>query len=163
MTTVRRSPEFRLGDRAQEAVRLAERQRYDLPPRPKGKIPDVPDDITELSDRDLMVRMTEMTRWAEHLAVQLALAEVDERNSEIVMERARALASLGAVKDVTERKAKVYESDEFIKAQEDYHERMAYRKLIGTFFGSADRWSSHYSRELTRRVNMEPRTRRADR
>ncbi len=78
------------------------------------------------------------------------------------MEKERALASLGTVKDVTERKAKVYESEQFIAAQQTYQERMAYRKLVQVLFENTDRWSSLLSRELTRRVNMEPRTRRSN-
>lgn len=162
-TTVRRVPQFRLGDRALEAKRLAERQRYELPDRPGKALPQVPDDITELDDRSLIAMMTLLTRWAEHLGVQLAMAEVDERWAEAAMDKERALASLGSVKDVTERKAKAYESEAFIKAQEDYHERMAYRKLVSVLHDNADRWSALLSRELTRRVNLESRTRRADR
>lgn len=162
-TRVSRSPEYRLGERAAEAKRQAKRQRYHLPPRPDGEPPRVPDDVTELDDRDLMTLMTRWTRWTEHLGVQLAMAEVDERSAAEDRDRERALASLGRVKDVTERKAKVYESGQFIDAEDKYQERMAYRKLVSVFYEGANLWSSLLSRELTRRVNLEPRTRRADR
>jgi hypothetical protein len=162
-TRIQRPPAFRLGDRALEAKRQAEKQRYHLPERPEGQMPRVPDDITEMRDRELVVLMTQVTRWAEHLAVQLAMAEVDERWADSAREKERALASLGRVKDVTERKAKAYESEAFLAADDTYHEAMAYRKLVSVLYENADRWSALLSRELTRRVNMEPRTRRADR
>ena len=163
-TTVRRAPSFRLGDRALEARRQVERQRYDLPPRPKEKIPEVPDDITALEDQPLIELMTLLTRWAEHLSVQLAMAEVDERWAEAGMEKERALALLdGSAKDVTQRKAKAYESMSYLEAEEKYHEAMAYRKLVGVLYNNADRWSALLSRELTRRVNRDPRERRAGR
>jgi hypothetical protein len=162
-TTVRRAPQFRLGDRALEAKRQAERQRYDLPDRPVEALPRVPDDITELEDRDLIGMMTLLTRWAEHLGVQLAMAEVDERWADAAMDKERALASLGKVRDVTERKAKAYESEAFIAAEEKYHEAMAYRKLVAVLYQNADRWSALLSRELTRRVNRDPRERRTER
>jgi hypothetical protein len=163
-TTVRRAPQFRLGDRALEAKRQAERQRYDLPPRPQERIPEVPDDITELGDRSLVAMMTLLTRWAEHLGVQLAMAEVDERWAEAAMEKERALALLdGTAKDVTQRKAKAYESEAYLEAEEKYHEAMAYRKLVSVLFTNAERWSALLSRDLTRRVNRDPRERRVDR
>jgi hypothetical protein len=163
VTTIRRPPQFRLGDRALEAKRQAERQQYDLPARPKDKIPTVPEDITALEDRELIALMTLLTRWAEHLGVQLAMAEVDERWAQAAMDKEKALASLGSVKDVTERKAKAYESPAFLEAEEKYHEAMAYRKLVDVLYQNAERWSSLLSRDLTRRVNRDPRERRADR
>jgi hypothetical protein len=162
-TVSRRAPQFRLADRALEAKRQAELQRYALPRRPKSPIPEVPDDITDLNDHDLIAMMTLLTRWAEHLGVQLAMAEVDERWAEASMDKERALASLGKVRDVTERKAKAYESEDFIEAEEKYHETMAYRKLVSVLYSNADRWSALLSRELTRRVNRDPRERRSGR
>ena len=164
VTTLRRAPQFRLRDRALEAKRQAERQRYDLPDRPREPLPKIPDDITELADEELVVMMTLLTRWAEHLGVQLAMAEVDERWAEAGMEKERAVALLdGSAKDVTQRKAKAYQSEEFLEAEEKYHEAMAYRKLVAVLFNNAERWSALLSRDLTRRVNREPRERRVNR
>jgi hypothetical protein len=164
VTTVRRAPQFHLGDRGLEAKRLAERQRYDLPARPEGPIPQVPDDLLDISDDQLLGLMTDFTRWAAHLSVQLALAEVDERWAEAEMERQRALALLGGTaKDVTRTKAAAYQSDVFLDAEQAYYERMAYRKLVAPLYANADRWAALLSRELTRRVNMESRSRRVDR
>ena len=160
----RRAPQFRLEDQALEAKRKVEQQQYTLPPRPEGPIPNVPDDITELGDPELIGLMTELTRWAEHLGVQLAMAEVDERWAEAAMEKNRALALLdGTAKDVTRSKAAAYKSEEYLNAEEKYQECMAYRKLVGVLFANADRWSALLSRELSRRVNIEPRTRRGNR
>lgn len=164
MTNVRRPVQFRLGDRALEAKRQAERQKYDLPARPVQPIPDVPDDITDLGDRELVQMMTDFTRWAEHLNVQLAMAEVDERWAETAMEKHRALALLeGTAKDVTRVKAAAYQSPEYLEAEQKYHECMAYRKLVGVLYTNADKWSALLSRELTRRVNRDPRERRSER
>lgn len=160
----RRAPQFRLEDRALEAKRQVESQQYVLPARPEGAIPEIPDDITELDDRHLIGLMTQLTRWAEHLGVQLALAEVDERWAEVAMDKSRALALLGGTaKDVTRSKAAAYQSEDFLKDEEKYQECMAYRKLVGVLFANTDKWSALLSRELTRRVNMEPRTRRGNR
>lgn len=164
MTTVRRAPQFHLGDRGLEAKRLAERQRYDLPGRPEGPIPEVPNDLLDIGDDQLIGLMTDFTRWASHLSVQLALAEVDERWAEAEMERHRALALLGGTaKDVTRTKAAAYQSEEYLEAEQAYYERMAYRKLVAPLYANADRWAALLSRELTRRVNAEPRSRRVDR
>lgn len=164
MTTVRRAPQFHLGDRGLEAKRMAERQRYDLPARPEGPIPEVPDDLIDLHDEELLGLMTQYTRWAAHLSVQLALAEVDERWAEAEMEKQRALALLGGTaKDVTRTKAAAYQSEDYLEAEKSYYERMAYRKLVAPLYANADRWAALLSRELTRRVNAEPRSRRVDR
>ena len=80
------------------------------------------------------------------------------------MEKCKALALLGGTaKDVTRTKAKAYESEDYLEAEEKYFEGMAYRKLVGVLYNNADRWSALLSRELTRRVNFAPRTGRADR
>lgn len=80
------------------------------------------------------------------------------------MEKSRALALLdGGAKDVTRTKAKAYESQDYLEAEEKYHEAMAYRKLIDVLYRNAERWSALLSRELTRRVNLDPRTRRTER
>lgn len=175
-TPQRRAPKFRLGDRASEAARQAERQRYDLPDRPGTAMPQVPDDVTDLGDRALVNLMTDLTRWAEHLGVQLALAEVDERWADAALDKEKALASLAGIEaDVdgglakqqahvaTRIKANAYKSQAVLEAEDKYHEAMAYRKLVGVLFTNAERWSSLLSRELTRRVNRDPRERRADR
>ena len=177
MTTLqRRAPQFRLGDHALEAKRQAERQKYDLPARPREPIPEVPEDITGLGDEDLIGLMTLLTRWSEHLGVQLAMAEVDERWAEAAMEKERAIASLAGTDSDLEAgvakahaytasraKAKAYESEDFLEAEEKYYEAMSYRKLVAVLYNNSERWSALLSRELTRRVNRDPRERRANR
>lgn len=158
-----RVPQFRLGDRALEAKRQADRQRYSLPDRPDEAIPTVPEDITDLADRELIRLMTLLTRWTEHLGVQVAMAEVDERWADAGVEKERALASLAGAKSVTESKARAYESESFLAAQDQYHEAMAYRKLVSVLYTNCERWSALLSRELTRRVNRDPRERRTER
>lgn len=80
------------------------------------------------------------------------------------MEREKALALLaGTAKDVTRTKASAYQSEGYLEAEKTYFERMAYRKLIAPLYANADRWSALLSRDLTRRVNSESRTRRVDR
>lgn len=92
------------------------------------------------------------------------MAEVDERWAEAAMEKARAVAHIAEkARDVTERKARAYQSEEYLDAESKYHEAMAYRKLVGVLFTNAERWSSLLSRDLTRRVNRDPRERRVDR
>lgn len=80
------------------------------------------------------------------------------------MEKQRALALLdGTARDVTRTKASAYKSESYLEAEQAYFERMAYRKLVAPLYANADRWAALLSRELTRRVNSEPRSRRADR
>lgn len=140
-----------------------ELQRIYLPRRPGRAFPDIPDDPTEMTDADLMRLMTSLTKWAEFLGTQLACAEVDERHAETAMEKARALATLSGGRSVTEQKAKAYESDAYNDAREKYQTAHAYRKLVNVVFDNCDRFSALMSRELTRRVNRDPRERRVER
>jgi hypothetical protein len=92
------------------------------------------------------------------------MAEVDERWAEAAMDKERALALLaGTAKDVTRTKAMAYESEEYLRVEATYHEAMAYRKLVSVLYANAERWSALLSRELTRRVNRDPRERRSER
>jgi hypothetical protein len=60
-------------------------------------------------------------------------------------------------KTVTAAKAKAYEDEDFLAAQEEAHTTYAYRKMIHMMYDATDRKTQVLSRELTRRVNRSDR------
>lgn len=132
-----------------------------LPDRPEGEFPDLPDDPTDLSDSELMSLMVEMTRWAEYLSGQVALAEIDVSYAELGLEEIRALKGYDFRK--TDVKGKAFEDDEFNDRQYKVYEAQAFHTLIKVKYDSADRSGNILSRELTRRVNRNPKDVRSDR
>jgi hypothetical protein len=123
-------------------------------------MPTVPSDLDEVVDGVLMRLFSELTAWVAYMGAQLVCAEIDERHAEAEMDKHRALASLAGGKSVSEAKAKAYEAPEFLAAQEWYKEANAFRKLLQVMYDNGDRFASLVSRELTRRVNREPRENR---
>ncbi len=158
MTVLRRNQQPEGVDASSRAQRrMARVNGMYLSPRPEGDYPKVPLDVSELHDVPLMKLFTQLTLWSEYTNAQLACAEIDERHAETEMEKQKALASLGDSKTVTAAKARAYESEEFLAARKWHQEAHAYRKLVQVMYDNTDRFASLLSRELTRRVNREPR------
>jgi len=148
-----------------EAKRVMDRQRIPSPRMPDDDYPPLPDDPTDLGDSELMSLFVTLTKWAEFLSTQLAMAEVDERYADEYLERFKAIKTLSNAneKTVTLMKAKAWEDPEFQEAHDNSMKAYAYRKLIKVKFENAERNSSMLSRELTRRVARHDREERADR
>ena len=111
-----------------------------------------------------------LTRWTDHYAGQLAIAEVEERETETVLEKAKALVLLGkwahAGKDdrITIAKAEVATDPDVEEWQAKHDEAYARRKMLGVLFQAAERDAAAVSRELTRRTGrMESNDRRSSR
>lgn len=121
-------------------------------------LPQLPADISSVSDGELMALFSQITAFTNFLNTQLSCAEIDER---------RAEKNLGAVEDhamirehsgkaakdtVTFLKTKIAADPEVMKAREDYESKYAYRKLIDSMADNASRDAMLVSRELTRRT-----------
>lgn len=147
-----------------DAKKRLDLQQIHMPNRP-GEYPELPEDPTELDDSGLMSLMTKFTKWAEYLGAQLAAAEVDESYAEEFLAKVKALKHLANVgeKTVTAAKAKAWEDEDFVAANETYQQAYAYRKLVKVKYENAERSSGLLSRELTRRVNRTSREDRVDR
>lgn len=154
--------------RSQKAKADLEKAGLYLPNKPKYEQPDLESagDLTELDDSGLMLLFTTLTAWADYLGGQLALAEIDERASEAVLKKAEAVSMLRSSPTsgkVTMAKAEKYEDPVVEEAQESFMKNHAYRKLLNVLYNNVDRDASLVSRELTRRVGMEPNRRREGR
>jgi hypothetical protein len=154
---------------AEAAKAKLAKEELALPPEPPYPLPKLPLRLSDLGDDDLMKLFVALTRWTDYLAGCVALAAVDERSAESVLQRAEATVLLrdwGGGKDdrVTIAKAQRSQDAEVQKWQGEYDVAHAYRKLVDVMFTSAERDASVVSRELTRRVGRrESNERRTNR
>lgn len=154
-----------LGVASLAAKRRLELRGLDVPEKPAAAQPDLPDDLTDLDDSELMTLFSRLTRWTNYLGAQLAAAEVDERYASAVLDKHKALKQIAnsTEKTVTAAKARAYEDPEYLDVLDKAQAAYAYRKMISMMFEATDRKSALLSRELTRRVNRAPREGRDDR
>jgi hypothetical protein len=121
-----------------------------------------------------MTLFTQFVAWADYSATQLALAEVDDRMWEALLDAKRDVLLLRLMpssealrkreETMTKVKAEVDSHDDVQELVQRRHESYARRKLFNTVFERYDRDGSLLSRELTRRTGgQDPKSRRASR
>jgi translation initiation factor 6 (eIF-6) len=119
-------------------------------------IPEIPQDITELDDNGLMSLFSELTAYGNFVNAQLAIAMVDERESESDLELAESKAIIEAhslKKELaTVTKAKAALDPEVQKAKTRYKDKYAYRKIIEVMANNIEKNTQLISRELSRRI-----------
>ena len=122
-----------------------------LPPKPRGSVPALPEDITDLVDEDLMVLFTDLTAWSDYAASQHAVSAIEEREQQRILDikKAKYMATKEAG-SVTEARAKASgeAEDEGIEVMRRY----AYRKVLESIHSNLERDISLVSRELSRRL-----------
>ena len=149
--------------RAQEKAKAKiEKEGLYLPEKPReDEIPEVYDDLADLSDADLMDELAIHTRWANYLNVQVAVAEITESSAQMILSRVRNVARVkSSGGSVTESKARADLEDEVVEAEQEFGDSYAYRKMIGVLYENCERNAAMISRELTRRIGREGPERR---
>lgn len=130
--------------------------------------PQMPEDITEISDEDLMILYTQFSAYSDFVNTQLSCAVVDEKELERQVDYAESSAMLN-LQDahpkttVTALKAMVDADDYVRELKQDHMNKYAYRKLLETMANNCERSSAVCSRELTRRTsgdNFKTRSRK---
>jgi hypothetical protein len=129
--------------------------------------PNMPEDITQLQDEDLMVLYTQFIAYSDFLNTQLACAIIDEKDIErqISISEAENMISQGANTKltVTAMKASMEVNPEVRDIKIRHLQKYAYRKLLETIANNTERHSAVCSRELTRRTagdNFKTRSRK---
>jgi hypothetical protein len=119
-------------------------------------IPQMPYDITDLDDSDLMRLFSHLTAYSNFLNVQLSCALVDERAAEreVSVNKATTLINNMATSDdkITVARAKLMDDPKIVELNDVYEERHAYRKIIEVMANNSERDMNLISRELTRRT-----------
>jgi hypothetical protein len=133
--------------------------------QPEFEIPDVPRDITVISDKKLMTLFSEYTAWQNFAATRLAEAEVEEERAEAAVryEEAVAMSLAPATAKVTVTRAQTATSKTMQAARDRQLEAYATRKMTQVVFANCERVVALISRELTRRVGREGTDRRMNR
>lgn len=156
---------LRMAEQSAGAAARLRRQGMQMPSKPLvDTAPSVPADITEMDDQSLMAIYTELISWADYLGMQLAMAQIDEKHAESVQAVAEAkVLSKGWSGKATDRvavaKAEMALDPAVQRAQQDYLDAYAYRKLVEVLFVNVERDAAAVSRELTRRTSVMPKHR----
>ena len=144
-------------------------KNFQLPDKPEGLLPELPRNIGDLSDEDLMELYTVFMAWLSYAKTQLTLGEIDEERTRNELEYLQSSILIEQWDNkmkgdlVTVAKAK-RDIDPRITAQvELYTSKRAYRKLVDTIFDRCERGAQVVSRELSRRISMAPQERRQHR
>ena len=118
---------------------------------------DMPHDVTLLSSEQLAEKFTALTAWADYIASQLAVSQIEERNALRKMDLAenRLLVSrMGSAvrgERITLVKAQVSIDDTIVELSQTYEDKYAYRKLVEMMLNNHERDLNLISREITRR------------
>jgi hypothetical protein len=144
--------------RSSEAVTKLKMQGLFMPAKPEIEIPDLPTDITELDDDGLMELFVILTGWNDHLAAQVAVSMVDEREAQRDVDVAEAQAMVrhwkgGTGDRVAIVKAQIAADPIVLDLYEKLEELYAYRKLVEVLSNNIERDAALVSRELTRRTS----------
>lgn len=131
---------------------------------PEFDLPDLPRDITMLSDDRLMTLFSEFTAWQNYAATQQADAEVTEAKAEasarFIEANAMVLGWGGAKDKVTVAKAELAHNPEVERARQDVLNAYAQRKMTQVVFSNCERSVFVVSRELSRRIGNAGNERR---
>ena len=147
--------DYKLGEASTKAVRKLNLQDLELPPRPDYDRPTIPPDITAISAEEVITLMGEVTSWLDFIETQQAMAVIDEKYEEGVLEEIEAAVRIENKdeKTVTTVKALVFEDKEYMAQREKVRAAFGYRKAIETLYNSLDRARFILSREITRRTD----------
>lgn len=139
-----------------------------LPGQPDFPHENLPEDITSLSDEELIQMFVRATEWTGYLAMRAASAAIDEKAAESRAEIAEAKALIsswgGTSKDrVTVSKAERSTDPDVIRLRLAHEEKYAERKLLDVLANNSERKAALLSRELTRRTSGPAPERRSNR
>lgn len=143
-----------------EAPPLNDAERFD--PKPEFEVPELPWDITEVSDALLMEHFSKQLAWQNFFATQVAQAEIEEAEAEAHLKTQEAVVMLTG-KKVTEARAERDVDENVQAARQEYLVARARRKMLQVTMENRERCANLISRELTRRVGREGNQRRNDR
>ncbi len=154
---------YRMGNASAMAYSQIKAQGMTFIDKPDDELPEMPRDITDLTDTSLMTLYAEVVAWAEYSSSQMSAAVIDEKAAQRKADQAEALATsqlmlAGSSATAARNEAKL--NQDVIDAYNYLFEAEAYRRMVETIVTSCDRNAAMISRELTRRTSGE-RQRRA--
>jgi hypothetical protein len=134
--------------------------------QPDYDLPDIPINITDVSDDILMRLFVEFTGWQNYAATQFAEAEVEEERASArvrFLEATGMVRSFGGKTKVTEVRAEIAVEPDVVKAKDEELAAYARRKLTKVIYDNCERSVFVVSRELSRRIGAAGSERRINR
>ena len=134
--------------------------------QPDYDLPDIPTNITDISDDILMKLFVEFTGWQNYAATQFAEAEVEEERADAkvrFLEASGMVRAYGPKTKVTEVRAEIAVEPAVVKAKSDALNAYARRKLTKVVYDNCERSVFVVSRELSRRIGAAGSERRVSR
>ena len=125
------------------------------PDRPdESDVPELPADLSEVSDTVLMNLYNRLVNWAGYAGGELARATVDEKRAERSLSRVETYYTVQykSEKTVAAIKARVALEVEYQDAEDKVDACFAYRKMVEFVYSDCERKVSAASRELSRRL-----------
>ena len=138
-------------------------KKFPFPDRPRLNIPNLPENLDELTDSNLMNMYTEFMSWVSYTKSELVKTEIEEDRKAHLLKvtEARAIIdqTVEKVKGDTVTLAKARRDiDPFVlNAQDEYLAARALRKLTEAVFDRCERGAQVLSRELSRRIGLAPK------
>lgn len=140
--------------------------KFELPNRPTGTIPTIPENLDELSDNKLMGLYNEFMAWVSYAKADYVQAEIAEDRTahNLKITESKTMIDQWSEKTkgdtVTLAKARRDVDPEVVAMQEAHLQARAYRKLVESVFERCERGAQVLSRELSRRIGLAPKERR---
>lgn len=119
----------------------------------------MPADITMLSSEQLAEKFTQLTAWADYIASQVAIAQIEERAAQRQLDvtenklLVQKMALAGRGDRITLVKAQVSVDDKVLDLAQTLEEKYQFRKLAEMMLSNHERDLQLVSREITRRTN----------
>lgn len=144
---------IRTGEISTRAMRKVKNQGFELAESPDYKMPQLPADITEVHEQDVMILFTEVCAWLDYTEVQHVAAQIDHKQEEQKFNELEAKEQIRhkAEKHVTTIKAYTYDKPEVEHQRKEVLMAYAHVKVLETVLNSLERKRFLISREISRR------------
>lgn len=133
--------------------------------QPPFDLPDLPQDLTLMSDDRLMRLFSEYTAWQNYAATRQAEAEVEEARADATVRYVEASAMVshwgGSSDKVTVAKAELSLNEDVERARQVALTAYAKRKMTQVMYTNCERAVFVVSRELSRRIGSAGAERRS--
>jgi hypothetical protein len=134
---------------------------------PRYDVPEIPDDVTIISDERLMQIFFRFVAWQNYAATEFAAAEVEEERCDRYvkfLEAQHMVLNWQSARDkVTVARSQMALDPEIEKAKQDQMSAYALRKMRQVVYENCVASAAAVSRELTRRLGREAVERRTAR
>ena len=131
--------------------------------KPEFDIPDVPLDVTEWPDPELMELFAKYVAWQNFVDSEVITAERDEMMAENRLKLAEARAVAGSSEKITKARLEAKSSVDVEQAMNAHVMARSLRKALVLQQSAVERAANFVSRELSRRIGRGPTERRNSR